>query len=72
MIALLGGFLASMIVVQRASMNFYGKREGFIGMMPWALLLLILMFAAYQIFSLPMEMRGTQDLFAYAVSVFRT
>jgi polyferredoxin len=71
-IALLGGFLGSMIVAQRAAMTFYGKRQGFIGMMPWALLLLILMFAAYQIFSLPMEMRGTEDLFAYAASVFGT
>jgi polyferredoxin len=64
-IALLGGFLWSMIVAQRASVQFYGKRHGFIGLMPWALLLLILMVTAYQIFSMPMEMRGTEDLFAY-------
>jgi polyferredoxin len=67
-IALLGGFLWSMIVAQRSSMQFYGKRHGFIGMMPWALLLLILMVTAYQIFAMPMEMRGTEDLFAYILT----
>jgi ferredoxin len=68
-LALLGGFLGSMVVAQRASTNFYGQRQSFIGMMPWALLLLIMMFASYQIFAMPMEMRGTEDLFAYIVAL---
>ncbi|MDQ7026819.1 MAG: FesM [Anaerolineae bacterium] len=67
-IALLGGFLWSMIVAQRASTHFFGKRQGFIGMVPWALLLLILMVVSYQIFVMPMEMRGTAALFAYILS----
>jgi hypothetical protein len=63
-LALLGGFLWSMMVAQKATNRLYGRRQGFIGMLPWALVLLLLMLAAYQVFSLPMEMRGTEDLFA--------
>lgn len=61
-IALLGGFLWSMVIAQRTALRLY-KRQSFIGLMPWALLLLLLMFSAYQVFSLPMEMRGTEELF---------
>jgi hypothetical protein len=32
--------------------------------MPWALVLLLLMLAAYQVFTQPMEMRGTEQIFS--------
>jgi hypothetical protein len=60
---LLGGFLWSMIIVQSVASRLY-KHQSFGGMMPWALVLLGLMIAAYQIFAMPMEMRGTADIFA--------
>lgn len=63
-VALLGGFLWSMIITQRAATRVYGQRNSFGAMMPWAIVLLILMIAAYQVFALPMEMRGTDDIFA--------
>lgn len=63
-IALLGGFLWSMIVAMQASENVYGKRASFGAMMPWGIVLLLLMLSAYQVFAMPMEMRGTQDIFA--------
>lgn len=63
LIALLGGFLWSMIIVQSVSTRLY-KFQSFAGMLPWAFVLLLMMFAAYQIFTMPMEMRGTEDIFA--------
>jgi ferredoxin len=60
---LLGGFLWSMIIVQSIASRLY-KHQSFGGMIPWALVLLGLMIAAYQIFAMPMEMRGTADIFA--------
>jgi hypothetical protein len=61
--ALLGGFLGSLVIAQRAALRLY-KKQSFAGLMPWALLLLLLMVAAYQVFSMPMEMRGTEQLFS--------
>lgn len=63
LLMLLGGFLWSMIIVQSVSSRLY-KFQSFAGMLPWALVLLAMMIAAYQIFSMPMEMRGTNDIFA--------
>lgn len=57
-VVLAGGFLWSMVIAQRAALRLY-KRAGLPGMLPWALVLLLLMLAALNIFSLPMEMRGT-------------
>lgn len=63
-VALLGGFLWSMYITLQASDRVYGKRSSFGALLPWALMLLVLMISAYQVFSLPMEMRGTEDIFA--------
>ncbi|QPC82414.1 FesM [Phototrophicus methaneseepsis] len=57
-VALVGGFAWSMIIAQKAALRLY-KRDGLLGLLPWALLLLVMMFAAIQIFGMPMEMRGT-------------
>lgn len=62
-VALLGGFLGSLVVAQKAALRLYGK-QSFAGLMPWALVLLLLMVAAYQVFSMPMEMRGTEQIFS--------
>ena len=59
---LLGGFLWSMALAQRAATRLFG-RASFLGIVPWALLLLVLMLLAIQVFSLPMEMRGTGFIF---------
>ncbi|MCU0513122.1 MAG: FesM [Anaerolineae bacterium] len=61
-VALLGGLLWSLVIAQRAALRLY-RRDGLIGLLPWAVLLLLLMLAALQIFSLPMEMRGTEAMF---------
>lgn len=61
-IALVGGFLWSMLIAQRAALRLY-RRQGMIGLLPWAFYLLVLMFVAVQIMSMPMEMRGTAFLF---------
>lgn len=56
--ALLGGFLWSMIIAERAAARL-AKRRSMQALMPWALALLLLMLAALWVFSQPMEMRGT-------------
>jgi polyferredoxin len=61
-VALLGGFLWSLYIAQRAALRLY-KRQGVIGLLPWALLFLGMTYMALQIFSLPMEMRGMESLF---------
>lgn len=63
-IALLGSFAWSLYIAFNAANRTYGKRDSFGAFMPWALMLLVLMLAAYQIFALPMEMRGTDSIFA--------
>ena len=61
-LALLGGFLCALLLAQRAALRLY-RRQAFIGLMPWALLLLLLMLAALAIFGQPMEMRAGDILF---------
>jgi polyferredoxin len=57
-LALLGGFVGSMVVAQRIAFRMYG-RQGMTALLPWALLLALMMLAGMWLFSLPMEMRGT-------------
>jgi polyferredoxin len=58
MVSLLAGFGGSLVVAQRISFRLY-KRNAMAGLLPWALLLLLMMLVGYWLFSLPMEMRGT-------------
>jgi polyferredoxin len=60
--ALVGGFLWSMRLAQKAALRLY-RRKALLGLLPWALVLLLMMLAAWQLFTLPMEMRGTLELF---------
>ena len=62
LIVLIGGFFWSLRLAQRTAHRLY-RRKALLGLLPWALLFLLLMLAAWQIFSLPMEMRGTLELF---------
>lgn len=55
--ALLGGFAGSLAVAQRASLRLYGRR-GFTALIPWALVLLLMLLLAWNVFQQPMEMRG--------------
>jgi len=55
---LVGGFLWSMIVAQAAAARLYG-RQATQALLPWALLLVLIMYLAISVFSLEMEMRGT-------------
>jgi ferredoxin len=57
-VSLMGGFLWSMMILQRATLRDYG-RDAMPIMLIWALLILGLMLIALWIFSEPMEMRGT-------------
>ncbi len=59
---LLVGFFWSLRLAQKAALRLY-RRKALLGLMPWALVYLLLMLAAWQIFTLPMEMRGTLELF---------
>lgn len=61
-VALIGGFLWSLRLAQKTALRLY-RRKATLGMLPWSLLHLLLMLAAWQIFTLPMEMRGTLSLF---------
>ncbi|HEX2907449.1 MAG TPA: hypothetical protein VHO69_11345 [Phototrophicaceae bacterium] len=56
--ALLGGFLVSLTLANRAALRLY-RRKALAGLLPWAFVLLGLAFAAAYIFTLPMEMRGS-------------
>lgn len=58
LVALMSGFLFSMLLVQRTSQRLY-RRQAVPGMLSWSLLILMLMMISVWIFSLPMEMRGT-------------
>lgn len=57
-IALLGGFVGSMLVAQRIATRLY-RRDSTAGLLPWALLFLLMIAAGMWLFNLPMEMRGT-------------
>lgn len=61
-VSLVGGFFVSMSIAQGAALRLY-RRRSLLGLLPWSLILLVLMLVAWQIFSLPMEMRGTASLF---------
>ncbi len=63
LLVLLGGFFWSLRLAQKAALRLY-RRKALLGMLPWALVFLLMMLIAWQIFSLPMEMRGTLDIFA--------
>lgn len=58
MVALMGGFLWSMMIAQRVAMRLY-RRDALLALLPWALLILGLAAAGTWVFSLDMEMRGT-------------
>jgi hypothetical protein len=55
---LMGGFGVSLLVAERTATRLY-RRDSFVGLMPWALVLLALTVSAFTIFTQPMEMRGT-------------
>ena len=55
-------FFWSLRLAQKAALRLY-RRKALLGLLPWALMLLLMMLLAWQIFTLPMEMRGTLELF---------
>lgn len=57
-VALLGGFLWSMVIAQRTALRLY-RRQATVGLLAWAMLFLVITGIALWIFSQPMEMRGT-------------
>lgn len=60
--ALITGFLVSLRLAQQTALRLY-RRKAFLGLLPWAIVLLAIMLFAWQIFVQPMEMRGTLELF---------
>lgn len=62
LLVLLGGFLWSLWLVQKTALRLY-RRKALLGLLPWALVFALMMLAAWQIFTMPMEMRGTLELF---------
>ena len=62
LLALLGGFFWSMHLALKIALRRY-RRKAWLGILPWAAIFLLMMSAAWQIFTLPMEMRGTLELF---------
>ena len=58
MVALLGGTFGSFFVAQWIARHIYGKQQ-FTALLTWAFLILLMSYTALQIFSQPMEMRGT-------------
>lgn len=57
-VAILGGVLWSLYIAQKVSFRLY-RRDAMLGLIPWALFLIVIAILAVQIFSLPMEMRGS-------------
>ena len=62
LLALLGGFLWSLHLAQKTARRLY-HRQALTGLLPWALTLLLMTLLAWQIFAMPMEMRGALTLF---------
>lgn len=62
LLALLGGFLWSLHLAQKTARRLY-HRQALAGLLPWALTLLAMTALAWQIFAMPMEMRGAVTLF---------
>ena len=63
LLVLLGGYLWGMRLAQKTALRRY-RRAALLGLLPWAWVFTLMMLAAWQIFTLPMEMRGTLELFA--------
>jgi polyferredoxin len=61
-ILLIGGYLLSLILARRIAVREYGPARAQGAFLPYALLFLALLLAAFFIFSQPMEMRGTAEL----------
>jgi polyferredoxin len=59
---LIGGYLLSLILARRIAVREYGAARAQLAFLPYALLFLALLLAAFFIFSQPMEMRGTVEL----------
>ncbi|MBZ0292968.1 MAG: FesM [Anaerolineae bacterium] len=57
-VALLGGLVWGLSIAQTAALRMY-RRQSVLGFVPWALLLIGVILVMLQIFSLPMEMRGS-------------
>jgi hypothetical protein len=57
-VALLGGFVGSLLAAQRIALRLY-RRDSMLGLLPWALLFLLMLAAGMWLFNQPMEMRGT-------------
>ena len=57
-VALLGGFVWSLVLAQSAALRLY-RRRALHGLIPWALLLAGLLLFTLYLMSLPMEMRGS-------------
>ncbi len=62
LLVLIAGFLWSLRLAQKTALRLY-RRKALLGLLPWALVFLFMMLAAWQVFTLPMEMRGTLELF---------
>ncbi len=62
LIVLVGSFIMSIRIANRTALRLY-RRKGLFGLIPWAFVFLMMMLVAWQIFTLPMEMRGTLELF---------
>ena len=62
LIVLIAGYLWSLRLAQKTALRLY-RRKALLGLLPWALVFTLMMLAAWQIFTLPMEMRGTLALF---------
>ena len=62
LVLLVMSFFWSLRLAQKAALRLY-RRKALLGLLPWALMLLLMMLLAWQIFTLPMEMRGTLELF---------
>lgn len=60
--ALMLGFTVSLFVAQKRAVQHY-RRQAFVALMPWAFLFLLMMLISFYIMGLPMEMRGTVELF---------
>jgi polyferredoxin len=57
-ILVIGGYLGSMLIARQVAARRFGLKAQ-LGWLPYALIFLLMMLAAFSIFSQPMEMRGT-------------
>jgi polyferredoxin len=58
-LAVLAGFLVSLVVLSRAALRFSNEPiDAFLELLPWAALLFLITVGALAVFNLPMEMRG--------------